>query len=161
MNSEGRTFKGVIYFELMLTADGPRVIEYNARFGDPEAQAILPMLSTDLLDIFEAIVDERLNEIDIKWNLGSSCCVVMASAGYPGTYKKGNKIHGLENFPDNITVFHAGTKLDHGTYYTNGGRVLGVTALGSTLPEAVARAYDGVRKITWDGAHYRTDIGKR
>ena len=161
MNSEGRPFKGVIYFGLMLTPNGPRVIEYNARFGDPEAQAVLLMLKTDLLDIFDAIIDEKLAEIDIEWNDGFSCCVVMASGGYPEKYDKGIEITGFENVPGDITVFHAGTQKNGGKYHTNGGRVLGVTALGDSLPDAARRAYDGVALISFENAHFRTDIGKK
>ena len=161
MNSEGRSFKGVIYFGLMLTPNGPRVIEYNARFGDPEAQAVLLMLKTDLLDIFDAIIDERLSEIEIEWRDGYSCCVVMASGGYPENYEKGFEITGLETIPDDITVFHAGTKKSGESILTNGGRVLGVTALGGSLPDAAARAYEGVSLISFSDAHFRTDIGKK
>ena len=159
MNSEGRPFKGVIYFGLMLTPKGPKVIEYNARFGDPEAQAVLFMLETDLLDILEAVVDERLHEIELKWRTGFSCCVVMASGGYPGSYSKGFEITGLDATPGDITVFHAGTLLAEGKYMTNGGRVLGITAIGETLQTASARAYEGVSGISFKDAHYRTDIG--
>ena len=161
MNAEGRTFKGVIYFGLMLTPRGPRVVEYNARFGDPETQPILTMLKTDLLDIFEAVVDERLDQITIEWKPGFACCVVMASGGYPEKYDKGFEITGLENVPEDITVFHAGTKLTDGKYYTNGGRILGVTAVADTLAGAAKRAYDGVACISFEKAHYRTDIGKK
>lgn len=160
MQKEGRTFKGVIYFGLMLTPKGPRVVEYNARFGDPEAQPLLSMLETDLLDIFEAVVDERLVDIDIKWRSGAACCVVMASGGYPGGYEKGCEITGLGGVPDDITVFHAGTTLHSGKYYTNGGRVLGVTAVADSLPAAVRRAYEGVGYISFKNAHYRKDIGR-
>lgn len=161
MNAEGRPFKGVLYFGLMLTPKGPRVVEYNARFGDPETQPILLMLETDLLDIFEAVVDTRLSEIDIRWRDGAACCVVMASGGYPGDYEKGYEIFGLSDVPEDITVFHAGTALRDGRYYTNGGRVLGVTALGGTLENACRRAYEGVGRINFEKAHYRTDIGKK
>jgi phosphoribosylamine--glycine ligase len=159
MKKEGRAFKGVIYFGLMLTPKGPRVVEYNARFGDPETQPILSMLETDLLDIFEAVADERLSEIDIKWRPGAACCIVMASGGYPGSYEKGFEITGLGRVPGDITVFHAGTVLKNGQYYTGGGRVLGVTAVAESLPSAVTRAYEGVGYISFNGAHYRTDIG--
>ena len=159
MNSEGCPFKGVLYFGLMLTPRGPRVIEYNARFGDPEAQAVLPLLETDLLDIFEAVVDERLDEIKITWRDGFACCVVMASSGYPGEYEKGHKIANLDNMPDDIIVFHAGTALENGDYVSSGGRVLGVTATGATLEKASARAYEGVARVSFENAHYRTDIG--
>ena len=159
MNSENRPFKGVIYFGLMLTPKGPRVIEYNARFGDPEAQAVLFLLESDLLDIFEAVVDGRLNEADIKWRDGFSCCVVMASGGYPGGYGTGYEITGLGGVPGDITVFHAGTAISGGRTVTSGGRVLGVTAGGRSLKEASARAYEGVSRITFNNAQYRTDIG--
>ena len=161
MSKEGRTFKGVIYFGLMLTPKGPRVVEYNARFGDPETQPILSMLDTDLLDIFEAVVDGRLSDIDIRWKPGAACCIVMASGGYPDSYEKGFEITGLDRVPSDITVFHAGTSLKEGKYLTNGGRVLGVTALGGTLSDAVKRAYDGIANIGFDGAHYRKDIGRK
>ena len=162
MNREGRTFKGVIYFGLMLTPTGPKVVEYNARFGDPETQPILSMLETDILDIFEAVVDERLDSVDIKWKSGAACCVVMASGGYPVEYKKGYEITGLDKVPEDIIVYHAGTRLsESGAFLTNGGRVLGVTALGEDLPSAIARAYEGVGYIDFTDAHYRTDIGKK
>jgi len=160
MNSEGRKFKGVIYFGLMLTPQGPRVIEYNARFGDPETQPILMMLKTDLLDIFEAVVDERLHEVDIEWKSGYACCVVIASGGYPGKYETGYEITGLNHIPDDITVFHAGTARNGAAFVTNGGRVLGVTAIGNSLARASSRAYEGVRKISFFSAHYRSDIGR-
>ena len=160
MNSEGCPFKGVLYFGLMLTPRGPRVIEYNARFGDPEAQPILSLLETDLLDIFEAVVDERLQELDIKWGDGHACCVVMASGGYPGDYEKGHNITGLDKIPKDVTVFHAGTARDKNSgFITNGGRVLGVTATGGSLESASARAYECVASIRFIKANYRTDIG--
>ena len=159
MKKENRKFKGIIYFGLMLTPSGPKVIEYNARFGDPETQVILPMLETDLFDIFEAVVDERLHEIDIKWRKGSCCCVVMASGGYPEKYETGYEINGLNDVPNDITVYHAGTALSNGVYTTKGGRVLGVTAFGSNLSQAAARAYEGVAHISFKDMHYRTDIG--
>ena len=159
MISEGHPFKGVLYFGLMLTPSGPQVIEYNARFGDPEAQPILSMLKTDLLDIFEAVADERLHTIDIEWMEGCACCVVMASGGYPMRYKTGYKITGLDSLPDDIMVFHAGTSRVNGDYITNGGRVLGVTAVSDTLKGASARAYKGVALINFENSHYRSDIG--
>jgi phosphoribosylamine--glycine ligase len=160
MSKENRTFKGVIYFGLMLTPNGPKVIEYNARFGDPEAQVVLPMLKNDLLEIFEAVVDERLNEIDIQWHDGACCCVVMASGGYPEKYTTGFEISGINDVPSDITVYHAGTALSDKGFTTKGGRVLGVTAKGITLSEAANRAYDGVSCISFENMHYRTDIGK-
>jgi len=160
MKAEGRTFKGVIYFGLMLTPDGPKVVEYNARFGDPETQAILPLLDTELLDIFEAVVDGKLHEMDICWKDGAACCVVMASGGYPVAYDKGFEISGLNTSEPNVTVFHAGTAHINGKYLTNGGRVLGVTGMGKNLDEAVKNAYTGAHRIHFKDAHYRTDIGK-
>ena len=163
MNAEGRTFEGCLYFGLMLTPDGPKVIEYNCRFGDPETQVVLPMLETDLTDIMEAIYNHRLSEIDVKWSLGSCACVVMASGGYPLSYPKGLEISGLnENGQlDGCEVFHAGTKLADGKFLTNGGRVLGVTAKGSTLKAAIDSAYAGVERIGFENAHYRKYIGQK
>jgi phosphoribosylamine--glycine ligase len=161
MNREGRTFKGVLYFGLMLTPKGPRVIEYNARFGDPDTQPVLSLLETDLLDIFEAVIDGRLADIAVKWRSYAACCVVMASGGYPGSYEKGFEISGLDDIPEDITVFHAGTVLKDGKYFTNGGRVLGVTAVGGTLDAAVKRAYEGVGRIRFKDMHYRRDIGRK
>ncbi len=162
MNSENRTFKGCLYFGLMITPDGPKVIEYNARFGDPEAQVVLPRLETDLVDIIEAVIDERLSMIDIKWKDEPAACVVMASGGYPLAYKKGIEITGLDEGGqvEGATVYHAGTKYTDGKFLTNGGRVLGVTARGKTLDEALEKAYLAVEKIKFDGAHFRKDIGK-
>jgi len=158
MRAEGIPFKGVIYFGLMLTDKGPKVIEYNARFGDPEAQAILPLLKTDFVDVIDAVIDGRLNEIEIKWEDKSSCCVVAASGGYPQSYKTGFEIEGLENV--NCIVFHAGTKLDNKKVVTSGGRVLGVTAVADSLPEAIESAYENIKKINFESIHYRNDIGK-
>lgn len=162
MEKEGRRFKGVIYFGLMLTKDGPKVLEYNARFGDPETQVVLPRLKTDLLEIFEAVMDERLADINIEWEDNAAVCVIMASGGYPGKYPTGLPVTGLDALTDmnDITVFHAGTKLDaNGVLVTSGGRVLGVTAVGPDLDGAIRRAYEGVTKVHFDGAHYRRDIG--
>lgn len=159
MNKEGREFRGVIYFGLMLTPNGPRVVEYNARFGDPETQPILSLLDTDILDIFEAVSDGSLDEIDVKWKPGASCCVVMASGGYPDKYDTGFEISGLSAPSQELTVFHAGTKKENGKYLTTGGRVLGVTATAPTLQEAVLRAYSGVAGISFNKARYRKDIG--
>lgn len=162
MNSENRTFKGCLYFGLMLTPNGPKVIEYNARFGDPETQVVLPRLKTDLVDIINAIIDGTLSQIDIEWSNDATACVVMASGGYPQAYKKGLEITGLDDNGqiDGATVYHAGTTYKDGKFYTNGGRVLGVTANGKTLDEALEKAYSAVEKISFEGAHYRTDIGK-
>ena len=158
MEQEGRTFKGVLYFGLMLTPKGPKVIEYNARFGDPETQAVLSRLETDLYDVFNAVIDEKLDEIEIKWADNAACCVCMASGGYPKEYEKGKKITGLDDVTESY-VFHAGTKLADGKMLTNGGRVLGVTATAPTLEEAIEKAYADVRRIQFEGAHFRTDIG--
>ena len=158
MSAEGRPFKGVLYFGLMLTAQGARVIEYNARFGDPEAQAILPLLRTDFLDIVEAVIDERLNELTIEWDSKASCCVVMASGGYPEKYQTGYPIEGLEGV--HALVFHAGTRKDNDQVVTSGGRVLGVTALAQDLPGAIAAAYADVAHIRFKDMHFRTDIGR-
>lgn len=162
MRKEGCPFKGCLYFGLMLTADGPKVIEYNARFGDPETQVVLPRLQTDLLDIVDAVIDEKLDELDIQWSTDSAACVVMASGGYPGSYQKGIEIKGLDENGqvDGATVYHAGTSYAEGKFATAGGRVLGVTALGADLDAALANAYAAVSKISFDGAHFRKDIGK-
>lgn len=162
MIKEGRPFKGCLYFGLMLTPNGPKVIEYNARFGDPEAQVVLPRLKTDLVDICEAVIDEKLSELDIEWYDGAAACVVMASGGYPVSYKKGIEIFGLDDKGgvDGAIVYHAGTKCEDDKFLTNGGRVLGVTATASTLDEALEKAYSAVDKIKFDGAHFRHDIGK-
>lgn len=158
MAKEGRTFKGVIYFGLMLTPKGPKVIEYNARFGDPETQAVLSRLETDIFDIFNAVIDGTLENIDIKWSDNAACCVCMASGGYPAKYEKDKVITGLDDVTDSM-VYHAGTKLSDGVMVTNGGRVLGVTANAKTLDEAIKKAYADVKKIHFDGVHFRTDIG--
>ena len=162
MNKEGRTFKGCLYFGLMITPKGPKVIEYNCRFGDPETQVVLPRLKTDIVDIFEAINNETLSDLDIEWDERACTCVIMASGGYPKSYPKGIEIKGLSDGQlDGVTVYHAGTKLDGDKLVTSGGRVLGVTALGDTLENALKKSYDGVKQISFDGAHYRNDIGKR
>ena len=162
MVKEGRPFKGCLYFGLMMTPKGPKVIEYNARFGDPEAQVVLPRLKTDLVDICEAVIDGRLSDLEIEWDDGAAACVVMASGGYPVSYKKGIEMFGLDENGqvDGAVVYHAGTKYENGRFYTNGGRVLGVTAKAPTLDEAPEKAYAAVKKISFEGAHYRTDIGR-
>lgn len=162
MNAERRPFKGCLYFGLMLTPDGPKVIEYNARFGDPETQVVLPRLQSDLLEIMEAVVDGRLADVDIRWDDRAAACVVAASGGYPGKYTSGRTITGIvqaESHPD-VTVYHAGTKLDNGTLLTAGGRVLGVTALGTTLEQAIQSAYAALDAIGFEGMQYRKDIGR-
>lgn len=162
MNKEGRTFKGCLYFGLMLTPKGPKVIEYNCRFGDPETQVVLPRLKTDIMDIFEAINNETLADLDIEWDDRACTCVIMASGGYPKSYPKGIEINGLTDGQlDGVTVYHAGTKRDGDKLVTAGGRVLGVTALGESIEDALAKSYAGVEKIKFDGAHYRKDIGQK
>ena len=162
MNKEGRPFKGCLYFGLILTKNGPKVIEYNARFGDPETQVVLPRLKTDLLEIFEAVADERLSNIDIEWSDNAAACVVLASGGYPGKYETGKIISGLAEVDgkNDITIFHAGTKAENSNIITSGGRVLGVTATAQTLELAIEKAYNAAYKISFEGMHYRKDIGK-
>ncbi|MDO4268638.1 MAG: phosphoribosylamine--glycine ligase [Eubacteriales bacterium] len=163
MRAEGREFKGIIFFGLMLTADGPKVLEYNARFGDPETQVVLPRMKNDLVDLFEACIDGTLDQIDLEFEDNAAVCVVMASGGYPEHYEKGFVIEGLDQFKDadGYYVFHAGTKLDgNGRIVTSGGRVLGVTAVGENLKAARANAYEAVKKISFQDAFYRHDIGK-
>ena len=162
MNAEGRTFKGCLYFGLMLTQEGPKVIEYNARFGDPETQVVLPRLDTDLIEIIEAVIDENLSDLDIQWSNTAAACVVMASGGYPSSYPKGIEIFGLDDGGQvsGATVYHAGTAYKDGKFLTAGGRVLGVTALAPTLEEALNKSYAAVEKISFAGAHYRGDIGR-
>jgi phosphoribosylamine--glycine ligase len=158
--AEGRPYKGVLYGGLMLTKEGPKVLEFNCRFGDPETQAVLPLLDADLVDICEAVIDERLHEVDVRWKDGACICVVMASAGYPSAYEKGKVITGIEEAEgeEGVIVFHAGTAMKDGQLVTSGGRVLGVTAIGRDFDEAVERVYKAVSKIHFDGAHYRRDI---
>lgn len=161
LNAEGRPFQGVIYFGLMLTKDGPKVVEYNARFGDPETQAVLSLLDSDLMDIFQACVDGTLDKIDIKWKDQAACCLVLASGGYPVQYQSGYPISGLEEAGQNATVFHAGTKLgEDGQILTAGGRVLGVTALGATLEESISNSYTAAKPISFQDMHFRRDIGR-
>lgn len=158
MKAEGRPFQGVIYFGLMLTEEGPKVVEYNARFGDPECQALLMRLDTDLLEILEACVKGTLDQLDIRWKDEAACCLVLASGGYPLAYEKGKPITGLDQVQDAV-VFHAGTAEKDGQIVTNGGRVLGVTALGKGLDKAIQNAYDAAKPIQFDQMHFRTDIG--
>ncbi len=161
LKAENRPFKGIIFFGLMLTEKGPRVIEYNARFGDPETQVVLPRLQSDLLDILMACADGTLHTIDIQWKQNGAACVVLASGGYPECYQKGYTIEGLDRIKKekDIYVYHAGTSFANGQYSTNGGRVLGVTGTGETLSEAIEKAYAGVSLISFQDMHYRKDIG--
>lgn len=161
LNKEGITYKGIIYFGLMLTKDGPKVIEYNARFGDPEAQVLLPRLETNLLDIINACIDEELDKIHIEWKTKEAICVILASGGYPGSYEKGNEITGLKDIDKQSTiVFHAGTKQVDGKIVTNGGRVLGITTLADDLEKATKIVYSMVNRINFKGKQYRTDVWK-
>ncbi len=163
MEAEGRPYKGVLYAGLMLTASGPRVLEFNCRFGDPETQPILMRMETDLFDVLMAAVEGRLDAVRIRWKDDAAVCVVMAAPGYPGDYVKGSEIKGLREAAllKDAMVFHAGTTLRDGTVVTSGGRVLGVTALGGTIREAIARVYEAVSMISWEGAHFRKDIGQK
>lgn len=162
MAAEGRPFKGVIFFGLMLTEDGPKVLEYNARFGDPEAQVVLPRMKNDMIDVVEACIDGRLDQLELTFEDNAAVCVILASEGYPVSYEKGFVIEGLENFEnrDGYYCFHAGTKLDQGSIVTNGGRVLGITAKGKTLQEARANAYAATEWVRFDHKYMRRDIGK-
>lgn len=161
MNAKGTPYKGVLYAGLMLTGQGPKVIEFNARFGDPETQVVLPLLENDLVDVAEAVIDGRLNELNLSWKKGAAVCVILASQGYPGDYRKGDEIEGLDRVPDGVAVFHAGTKKADGQFVTNGGRVLGVTGFGSDLKAAKEAAYRGVEAIRFAGMHYRKDISDK
>lgn len=161
MRQEGCPFKGCLYFGLMLTPDGPKVIEYNCRFGDPETQVVLPLLDTDLLTIMEAVEQETLSELSIQWKNGAAACVILASGGYPLSYEKGKVITFPETLPDNVTIYHAGTKQNKGKLVTSGGRVLGVTAVGTNLESALRDAYETADAITFEKKQLRRDIGQR
>ncbi|MBE9504345.1 MAG: phosphoribosylamine--glycine ligase [Proteobacteria bacterium] len=163
MASEGRAYKGILYTGLMITDKRPKVVEFNARFGDPECQPLMMRMESDIIPVMEASTDGTLDKVDIKWKEGASVCVVMASKGYPGSYKKGQVISGLDTLKkeENVFVFHAGTKESGEDVVTNGGRVLGVTATGENVKNAITRAYGAVHKINWDGAYFRKDIGKK
>ena len=163
MKKEGCPFSGCLYFGLILTKDGPKVIEYNSRFGDPETQSVIPLLDGDLLEIMMACTKGELKESMVKWKDGAAACVIEASGGYPGSYEKGKEIFGLNRMGqlEEQTVYHAGTKYEAGKYYTNGGRVLGITAVAPTLKEALAKAYEGVDQVTFENMHVRRDIGAK
>jgi phosphoribosylamine--glycine ligase len=160
MHNEGRPYKGVLYGGLMITSNGPRVLEFNARFGDPEAQVTLPLLKSDLVDIMLSVVDNRLNSISVEWSDDACVGVVMASGGYPGSYKTGFAISGLDEVDKDILVFHAGTKPEAGRVLTNGGRVLTVVATGKNLAEAREKVYQNIHRIHFEGCHYRKDIAR-
>ena len=161
MRAEGREFKGIIFYGLMLTKSGVKVLEYNARFGDPETQVVLPRMENDIIDVFEACIDGCLDKIDLKFENNAAVCVVLASDGYPLEYEKGKKITGLENFEGktDIFAFHAGTKKVNGDVVTNGGRVLGITATAPTLKEARDKAYEATKLIDFENKYMRNDIG--
>ena len=161
MRAEGCPFKGCLYFGLMLTPDGPRVIEYNCRFGDPETQVVLPLLKTDLLTVMQAVENETLGQLTVEWRHASAACVILASGGYPGHYEKGKAISLPKSLPGNVTIYHAGDKLADGQLVTSGGRVLGVTATGPTLRQALADAYAAAETVDFDGKYLRHDIGRR
>ena len=163
MQQEGRTYKGILYAGLMLTKTGPQILEFNARFGDPETQPLMVRMETDIIPLFEACIDGTLGQCQVNWKNKSSVCVVMTAEGYPGTYQKGEIISGLQNANSTpeVVVFHAGTKEQDGKVLTNGGRVLGVTATGANTESAIQKAYDAVGKVNWRGVHYRKDIGSR
>lgn len=161
MAQEGAPYRGVLYAGLMLTRDGPMVLEFNCRFGDPETQAVLPLLKTDLAEIALACIEGRLSAQPVEWHAGACACIVLASGGYPGTYRKGLPIYGLDAVPDDVMIFHAGTRRTEGGWVTDGGRVLGVAARGESLGDALRRAYAGVARVSFEGMHYRRDIGAR
>ena len=162
MKAEGRTFRGCLYFGLMITKDGPKVIEYNCRFGDPETQVVLPLLKTDLLTVMQATTGGTLDRLNVEFDTGAACCVILASGGYPTHYEKGKEIVVTdEEKLKGATVYHAGTALKDGRLVTSGGRVLGVTCTAPTLREAVKKAYDAAEGITFEGVHFRKDIGAR
>ena len=163
MKAEGAEYKGILYCGIMMTARGPMVLEFNCRFGDPETQPIMMRMESDLLEAIEASIEGRVSDGDFRWSPEPAVCVVMASGGYPGGFEAGKRITGVEDADRmyGVKVFHAGTNQRDGAYYTSGGRVLGVTARGNDLPDAVERAYDAVMKIRFDGMHYRKDIAAR
>lgn len=160
MNELGRTFKGVLYFGLIVTDKGVKVIEYNARFGDPETQVVLPLLKSDLIEIFEAIIDNRLSEVKIEWKDEAAVCVMLCSGGYPKNYEKG-KVVSIGKVKENVTLYHSGTKISDGATVTNGGRVIGVTAVSESLSKARNDAYEAVKAVSFDKMHYRKDIGDK
>ena len=162
MRAEGCPFKGCLYFGLMLTPQGPKVIEYNCRFGDPETQVVLPLLKTDLLTVMQAVENETLGGLDVEWSHGAAACVILASGGYPERYEKGKPITLPRSLPENVTIYHAGDALaKDGALVTSGGRVLGVTAAAPALKEALRDAYAAAGAVEFDGKYLRTDIGKR
>ncbi|HPI02905.1 MAG TPA: phosphoribosylamine--glycine ligase [Candidatus Goldiibacteriota bacterium] len=163
LKREGITYRGILYAGLMITKDGPKVLEYNVRFGDPETQVVLPLIKSDIVDVFLACIEGKLNEIELEIHNKSAICVVMAAKGYPGAYEKGREIKGLDSFEgrEDVMVFHAGTKKDGNKIVTSGGRVLALTAVDNTIDGAIKKVYDEIGKISFEGAQFRHDIGKR
>lgn len=157
---DGLNFKGILFVGLMITEDGEKVLEYNVRFGDPETQSVLFRLETDLHEIMETILDNKLKDIEINYSDDEAVCVMLTSGGYPDSYEKGKIITGLENLDDDIVVFHSGTKMLDGNLVTNGGRVIGITAKSTTVKDAAEKVYENIKKINFEGMHYRTDIGR-
>jgi phosphoribosylamine--glycine ligase len=158
LKKDGLDYRGMLFPGLMVTKDGPKLLEFNCRFGDPETQVLLTRLDSDLLDLLEATIDGRLASVDARWKAESAVCVILASGGYPGNYATGLSIQGLERVPEGVAVFHAGTKMEGDKLVTSGGRVLGVTALGATLESARKSAYEAVERIEFEGRHFRRDI---
>jgi phosphoribosylamine--glycine ligase len=161
LEADGIDFRGMLFPGLMLTGDGPKVLEFNCRFGDPETQVLLPRLETDLLELLEATIDRRLGNASAQWTPDTAVCVILASDGYPGSYRKGVPINGLEQLPDDILAFHAGTRSEGNSIVTSGGRVLGITARGPDLRTARERAYAATRLVTFPGCHFRSDIAAK
>jgi len=161
MRAEGCPFKGCLYFGLMITPNGPKVIEYNCRFGDPETQVVLPLLKTDLLTVMQAVENETLADLKVEWSDGAAACVILASGGYPGSYEKGKVMSFPESTPENVTIIHAGSKLAEDKLVTSGGRVLGIVATAPTLKEALADAYAAADTVDFEGKYMRHDIGQR
>lgn len=163
MQKEGRKFKGVLYFGIIMTKNGPKVLEYNARFGDPETQVLMPILKIDIIDIFDACIDGKLDKLKIEWENNAAVCVMLASGGYPQKYSTGYEISGIKSFDgkSDTILFHSGTKLENDKYFTNGGRVIGVTALEADIDKAIQKAYMSVEKISFKDMHFRRDIGRK
>lgn len=163
LKKRGREFKGILYPGIMVTKNGPKVLEFNARFGDPEVESYLRLLNSDLFNIFLACIDGTLDQLKIEWEQKFACCIILASGGYPGKYEKGKEISGLREAEqqEDVVIFHCGTKSENGKFYTNGGRILGVSAIGDDLDQTLQKAYEAVDKIYFAGMQYRKDIGKR
>lgn len=157
--NDGLDYRGILFVGIMITKEGIKVLEYNVRFGDPETQSVLFRLETDLSEIMNAVIDNRLSEVEIKYTDEQAICVMLTSGGYPEAYEKGKEITGLDKLDDEIVVFHSGTKMSDGKLVTNGGRVIGITAKAGTVAEAADKVYENIKRINFEGMHYRTDIG--